>query len=131
MSLYRAFIYIYCYHIFCPPCSFSKKNVIYWPFCLRNPFIQLVFKTMVLTVHKGNSVSLTSRHNIKHMLAWHLFLSNWLWNVVWLMTRAIGWGTCRATVELDKREVPFADSFNHGKYLTQYIWWPHSLIWSD
>lgn len=107
----------------------QKKN--YWPFFLRNPFIQLSFKTMVFTIHKGNSVSLPSRHNIKHVLASHLFLSNWWWHIVWLMTRTVGWGAGWATVETDKREIRFADSINHGKHVTQNIWWPYFIIFPN
>ena len=106
-----------------------KKN--YWPFFLRNPFVQLPFKTMVFTIHKGNSVSLPSRHNIKHVLASHLFLSNWLWNIVWFMTRTVGWGAGWATVETDERKIRFADSINHGKHVTQNIWWPYFIIFPN
>lgn len=129
---WSCYYYIYWYYIFCLPWQSTlvrKKN--YWPFFLRNPFIQLSFKTMVFTIHKGNSVSLPSRHNIKHVLASHLFLSNWWWHIVWLMTRTVGWGTCRATVETDKREIRFADSINHGKHVTQNIWWPYFIIFPN
>ena len=126
------YIYWYILHILSPlTVQFSQKKKIYWPFFLRNPFIQLSFKTMVFTIHKGNSVSLPSRHNIKHVLATHLFLSNWRWHIVWLMTRTVGWGAGRATVETDKRKIRFADSINHGKHMTQNIWWPYFIIFPN
>ena len=106
-----------------------NRNISLFPSCLRNPFIQLLFKTVVFTIQKGNSISLAPRHNIIHMASGSLIhCSRVRWQEVILVARTCLRGTGWATVKLDVREISFTDSINHGKHLTQYIWWPHSTV---